>query len=67
MDSCSFVPTFFATSTLFNGAGSVAQAGAVAVLNNLDAAQETVNFYMENAAIVRECFDELGFEYAGGV
>lgn len=53
-------------STLFNGAGSVAQAGAVAVLNNLDTAQETVQYYMENAAIICSCFNELGFKYVGG-
>eukprot|EP00283_Hemiselmis_rufescens_P019901 CAMPEP_0173437880 /NCGR_PEP_ID=MMETSP1357-20121228/18671_1 /TAXON_ID=77926 /ORGANISM="Hemiselmis rufescens, Strain PCC563" /LENGTH=406 /DNA_ID=CAMNT_0014403095 /DNA_START=25 /DNA_END=1245 /DNA_ORIENTATION=- len=53
-------------STVFNGAASVSQAGGLAVLDNMPAVMDIVKYYMENAKLVRETFDELGFKYYGG-
>lgn len=52
--------------TLFNGAANVAQAGAVAALSNMEETTSLVTHYMGNAKIIRECFQELGFEIYGG-
>eukprot|EP00281_Chroomonas_sp_CCMP1168_P032327 CAMPEP_0206236452 /NCGR_PEP_ID=MMETSP0047_2-20121206/13726_1 /ASSEMBLY_ACC=CAM_ASM_000192 /TAXON_ID=195065 /ORGANISM="Chroomonas mesostigmatica_cf, Strain CCMP1168" /LENGTH=406 /DNA_ID=CAMNT_0053660795 /DNA_START=125 /DNA_END=1345 /DNA_ORIENTATION=- len=54
-------------STLFNGAASVSQAGGLAVLDNMDEIDKIVKFYMENAKLIRECFDEIGIKYYGGI
>jgi LL-diaminopimelate aminotransferase len=53
-------------STLFNGAGSVSQAGGLAVLANMKPVEDIVKYYMENARIIRETFDGLGQKYYGG-
>eukprot|EP00741_Cyanophora_paradoxa_P010605 tig00020537_g10249.t1 len=54
--------------TCFNGASNVAQAGGLACLEEKGYAQiqEQVDYYMENAAILRKTFTELGFQVYGG-
>jgi len=54
-------------STVFNGASNMAQAGGLAVLNNMGAVEEIVKYYMENARLVRETLDECGIKYYGGI
>ncbi len=57
------------TSTIFNGASNIAQAGGVAVLEE-EGLQEIVSvtrFYLENASIIRESLQSLGHEVFGGV
>eukprot|EP00286_Rhodomonas_abbreviata_P024944 CAMPEP_0181307448 /NCGR_PEP_ID=MMETSP1101-20121128/10888_1 /TAXON_ID=46948 /ORGANISM="Rhodomonas abbreviata, Strain Caron Lab Isolate" /LENGTH=406 /DNA_ID=CAMNT_0023413671 /DNA_START=33 /DNA_END=1253 /DNA_ORIENTATION=+ len=53
-------------STLFNGAGSVAQAGGLAVLDNMEEVKAIVKYYGENAKLIRECLTECGITYFGG-
>eukprot|EP00475_Leptophrys_vorax_P000825 TRINITY_DN10448_c0_g1_i2.p1 TRINITY_DN10448_c0_g1~~TRINITY_DN10448_c0_g1_i2.p1 ORF type:complete len:328 (+),score=31.67 TRINITY_DN10448_c0_g1_i2:130-984(+) len=57
------------TSTCFNGASNVAQAGGLACLSpeGLEAMKTLVTFYKENANILKETFTSLGFETHGGV
>lgn len=54
-------------STLFNGAASVSQIGGLAVLEDLKPVQDIVDYYLENARLVRECLTELGIKFYGGV
>lgn len=56
------------TSTIFNGASNVAQAGGVACLQpeGLSQIADLVSFYKENAAILRKAFLDLGFSVYGG-
>jgi LL-diaminopimelate aminotransferase len=52
----------------FNGVSYVIQRGAEAVFtaDGLKQTREAVNYYMENARIMAETFDELGVKYTGG-
>jgi len=54
--------------TFFNGASNIAQEGGVGVLTpqGQNEAQGLIDFYMENARILRECFENLGFRVYGG-
>ena len=56
-------------TTVFNGASSVAQAGALACLQDEGFRQmkDLVAFYKENATILRETFQDMGFSVHGGV
>mmetsp|Transcript_12449 Transcript_12449/g.37435 ORF Transcript_12449/g.37435 Transcript_12449/m.37435 type:complete len:460 (+) Transcript_12449:201-1580(+) len=56
------------TSTVFNGASNLSQAGGLACLEpeGLSQVADLVAFYKENATILRKCFQELGFEVYGG-
>ncbi|KAL8137971.1 hypothetical protein V2J09_003972 [Rumex salicifolius] len=56
------------TTTCFNGASNVAQAGGLASLSpqGLQAMKEVTRFYKENAAIIVETFESLGFDVYGG-
>jgi LL-diaminopimelate aminotransferase len=56
------------TGTLFNGASNIAQRGGLAALDEkgMSETEEIVAYYMQNAAIIRDCLDELGFESYGG-
>lgn len=56
-------------TTKFNGVSSPVQAGAAAVFSDEGKAQvkETVNYYMENARIIREGLEKAGFKVFGGV
>ena len=55
-------------STKFNGVGYVVQRGAEAVYSSAGQAQvaQLVNFYMENAAIIRQQLQDLGLAVYGG-
>lgn len=57
------------TSTIFNGASSIAQAGGCAVLEEkgLQEVASMTKFYLENARIIRETLEELEYEVYGGV
>ena len=55
-------------TTIFNGASNIAQQGGLGVLDPLGQ-QETaqlVNFYMENALLLRTVLQEKGYEVFGG-
>lgn len=55
-------------STFFNGASNIAQVGGEALLEpeGLQAMQKLVQFYMENAQILKKVFVEDGYEVFGG-
>lgn len=55
-------------TTFFNGASNLAQQGGLAVLEpvGLAAIQETINYYMDNAAIIKEALDSMGIQSYGG-
>ena len=54
--------------TFFNGASNIAQGGGLAVLSEegLKQSREVVNYYMENARIIREGLLSLGLKVYGG-
>ncbi len=54
--------------TFFNGASNIAQGGGLAVLSpeGLKQSREVVNYYMENARIIREGLLSLGLKVYGG-
>jgi LL-diaminopimelate aminotransferase len=57
------------TSTIFNGASNIAQIGGCAVLED-DGFQEiglVTKYYLENATIIKEALENLGYEVFGGV
>jgi LL-diaminopimelate aminotransferase len=56
-------------TTVFNGASNVVQSGGLAALDEegLAEMQQTVTFYMENAAIIKAALDSLGVTTFGGV
>lgn len=56
------------TSTIFNGASNIAQAGGSAALEEegLQEISSLTKFYMENAQIIKKALDELGYEVYGG-
>ena len=56
-------------TTKFNGASYIAQRGAEAVYSPEGRRQtrETIDFYLENARLVREAFASMGYECFGGV
>jgi len=55
-------------TTFFNGASSIAQAGGIGALTDkgLMESQGLIDYYMENAKILRDCFRRLGFVVYGG-
>lgn len=57
------------TTTFFNGASSLAQAGGIAALQSegLNEIRKVRNYYLENALLIKETFDSLGFKTYGGV
>eukprot|EP00227_Mantoniella_beaufortii_P022161 CAMPEP_0197578746 /NCGR_PEP_ID=MMETSP1326-20131121/2853_1 /TAXON_ID=1155430 /ORGANISM="Genus nov. species nov., Strain RCC2288" /LENGTH=471 /DNA_ID=CAMNT_0043141981 /DNA_START=66 /DNA_END=1481 /DNA_ORIENTATION=- len=54
--------------TAFNGASNVAQAGGLACLSDAGfaAMMELVQFYKENARILKKTFDDMGYSTYGG-
>ncbi len=56
-------------STMFNGASNVVQPAGVAVLSKqgLKEAQELIDYYMENARIIRSGLNDVGLTTFGGV
>ena len=55
--------------TMFNGASNIVQEGGMAVLSPLGQKQthQQVAYYMENARIIREALESVGFNVFGGV
>ena len=55
-------------STSFNGASNIAQAGGMACLSDegMKAMSDLVSFYKENALILKETFEEMGYDVYGG-
>lgn len=56
-------------STLFNGASNLAQYGGLAALDDegLLEMRQTVDYYMENARLIKEGLTELGIKSYGGI
>jgi len=56
-------------TTKFNGVSYPVQAGAVAVYSEEGKKQvkETINYYMENARIIRESLEKSGYKVFGGI
>ena len=55
--------------TMFNGASNVVQEGGLAALSQegRKECKELINFYMENARIIKEGLESMGFKVYGGV
>eukprot|EP00199_Chlamydomonas_sp_CCMP681_P002452 CAMPEP_0119106552 /NCGR_PEP_ID=MMETSP1180-20130426/4758_1 /TAXON_ID=3052 ORGANISM="Chlamydomonas cf sp, Strain CCMP681" /NCGR_SAMPLE_ID=MMETSP1180 /ASSEMBLY_ACC=CAM_ASM_000741 /LENGTH=422 /DNA_ID=CAMNT_0007091915 /DNA_START=79 /DNA_END=1347 /DNA_ORIENTATION=+ len=55
-------------TTCFNGASNIVQAGGLACLqpDGLQEMNQTIAFYKENAAILRQAFLDMGFSVYGG-
>jgi len=55
-------------STIFNGASNIAQAGGLAVLTDtgMQAVQRTIQFYLENTALLKQALQKLGHNVYGG-
>ena len=56
------------STTLFNGASSIAQCGGLAALDGegLQEMKKLVLFYMENARIIKAALQDIGYEAYGG-
>lgn len=57
------------TSTVFNGASNIAQAGGCAVLESegWHEVQSLARFYMENASLLRDALEKKGYAVFGGI
>jgi LL-diaminopimelate aminotransferase len=55
--------------TMFNGASNIAQEGGLTVLTKKgqQECQKTIDYYMENACIIRESLEKLGITVFGGI
>lgn len=55
-------------TTMFNGASNIVQEGAIAVLSKKgqEESRELINYYMENAKIIKEALESLGLKVFGG-
>lgn len=56
---------FRLSSTIFNGASNIAQKGGLAVFENDEWRTNTL-YYMENARLLKEAFQSLGYHVYGG-
>jgi LL-diaminopimelate aminotransferase len=56
-------------TTIFNGASNIVQHGGIAALEDEGLAEmkETVDYYLENAHVIKRGLDEMGVENYGGV
>ncbi len=56
------------TSTIFNGASNIAQAGGCAVLEEagMNGVSSLIAFYLENASLLKSTLESLGYEVFGG-
>jgi LL-diaminopimelate aminotransferase len=56
------------TTTIFNGASNIAQQGGIAVLESrgLKEIMAIINFYMENAHLIKEALQDTGLQVFGG-
>lgn len=54
--------------TTFNGASNVVQSGGMAILDSegMKEINTLIDYYLENAKILKDCFVELGFKVHGG-
>lgn len=57
------------TCTKFNGVSYIVQRGAEATFSERgkEEIKENINYYMENAKIIKQCLEEAGFKVYGGV
>lgn len=57
------------TSTIFNGASNIAQHGGIAVLDDggFEEVEALTKHYLENAKIIKEALQGLGYEVFGGI
>ncbi|MCF0238035.1 MAG: LL-diaminopimelate aminotransferase [Sphaerochaetaceae bacterium] len=57
------------STTFFNGASNIAQAGGIAALSDegFEACQELVEYYKGNAAIIKEGLESVGLSCIGGI
>lgn len=57
------------TTTIFNGASNIAQQGGCAILEEKgwDETNSLICFYLENARLIKNAFETLGYEVFGGV
>ncbi|MDR2602792.1 MAG: LL-diaminopimelate aminotransferase [Spirochaetaceae bacterium] len=55
-------------ATIFNGASNIAQAGGIAALDEegLKEIRKLTDFYLENAALIRQAVQKLGVKCVGG-
>jgi len=55
-------------NTMFNGASNIAQAGGVAALSEIGRreCQETIDYYMQNAKLIKTSLEALGLDCFGG-
>ena len=55
--------------TTFNGASNIAQGGGLAILDDegLKEINVLIDYYLDNAKILKECFLDLGFKVYGGL
>lgn len=55
-------------STIFNGASNIAQAGGLSVLTDhgLEEIRHVTNFYLENAALIKQALKMKGWQVFGG-
>jgi len=56
------------TSTIFNGASNIAQAGGIAVLTaqGMMETERLIQFYLENTKLLKESLQALGYQVFGG-
>jgi LL-diaminopimelate aminotransferase len=56
-------------TTMFNGASNIAQDGGVAALSEkgLDENQKVINYYAENARLIKDGLEKIGLKVFGGV
>lgn len=56
-------------TTAFNGASCIVQAGGLACLDEEGQKEisELIDYYLENAKVLRDTFEELGYPVHGGV
>jgi LL-diaminopimelate aminotransferase len=56
-------------TTAFNGASNIVQAGGLACLDEEGQKEinELIDYYLENAKVLRETFEELGYKVHGGI
>jgi len=54
------------TTTLFNGASIIAQHGGMAALED-ENNEKMIQFYLENARLIKKALEEMGYQVFGGV
>ncbi|MFH1055814.1 MAG: LL-diaminopimelate aminotransferase [Candidatus Altiarchaeota archaeon] len=56
------------TTTIFNGASNLAQHGGLAILDDkgLEEIHQTIDYYMENARIIKDALEGIGIKTYGG-